>query len=112
MDGCAPSRGCWRPRSRSSRRRPTYPPHRSRGDSDCTLTYLGTAAVPVHDIAPLPHGGLSYAAVLPVDLSAYTRACDEPVIGRIRAVLSWNVPPSTVDPDAKAYWGNRARAPA
>jgi hypothetical protein len=77
------------------------------GGSDCALTYLGTATVAVHDIPSIPAGGLSYAAVLPVDLSAFTKSCDEPVIGRIRAVLSWNTPPSTTDPQAVPFWGNR-----
>jgi hypothetical protein len=77
------------------------------GNPDCALTYLGTATVPVHDIASIPPGGLTYAVVLPVDLSAFAAPCDQPVIGRVRAVLSWNVPPSTTDPDAMPYWGNR-----
>lgn len=77
------------------------------GGSDCALTYLGTAKVKVHDIPSIPAGGLSYAAVLPVDLSAFTKSCDQPVIGRIRAVLSWNTAPSTTDPDALPFWGNR-----
>jgi hypothetical protein len=73
----------------------------------CQLVHLGTVAVNVHDINPLPDGGLCYAAVLPVDLSQVRRNCEQPVIGRVRAVLSWNVPPSTVDPDALTTWGNR-----
>jgi hypothetical protein len=77
------------------------------GSKGCTLSYLGTAAVQVHDIASIPAGGLTYAVVLPVDLSAFERPCDQPLIGRVRAVLSWNTPPSTVDPNALTYWGNR-----
>ena len=34
-------------------------------------------------------------------------SCDTPVIGRVRAVLSWGTPPSTTDPDAVPHWGNR-----
>ncbi len=70
-------------------------------------SYVGTAAVPVHDIDPLPKGGLCYAAVLPVDLTEHRRPCSEPRIVRIRAVLSWNVAPSTTDPDALTTWGDR-----
>ena len=77
------------------------------GNPGCSLTYLGTASVPVHDIASIPPDGLTYAVVLPVDLSAFEAPCDTPVIGRVRAVLSWNVPPSTTDPNAVPYWGNR-----
>ena len=35
---------------------------------------------------------LSNAAVLAVDLGKYRRGCDSPVIGRVRAVLSWGDP--------------------
>jgi hypothetical protein len=62
--------------------------------------------VAVHDISPLPEGGLCYAAILPVDLTHQRRSCKEPKELRIRAVLSWNVPPSTSDPDAEPVWGN------
>jgi hypothetical protein len=77
---------------------------------DCSLTYLGTAPVSVHDIGSIPAGGLNYAAVLPVDLSGVQRSCDEPFLMRVRAVLSWAVPPSTTDPDAVPYWGNVVNA--
>ena len=42
-----------------------------------------------------------------MDLGQFRRECDHPVIGRVRAVLSWGTPPSTTDPDALPYWGNR-----
>src|SRR5262249_49846085 len=35
------------------------------------------------------------------------RSCKKPKIGRVRAVLSWAVPPSPSHPDALQYWGNR-----
>ena len=76
-------------------------------DDDCTWTYLGTATVNVHDIASIPAEGLAYSAVLPVDLKAIRRRCEEPRIARVRAVLSWAVAPSTTDPDALTTWGNR-----
>jgi hypothetical protein len=75
--------------------------------TDCRFTYLGTAAVRAHDYSKLPDGGLCYAAPLAVDLGPLRRNCDTPVIGRVRAVLSWGTPPSTTDPDAIPYWGNR-----
>ncbi len=74
---------------------------------DCRYTYLGTAQVSSHDFITMPAGGLSYAAVLPVDLGTYRRLCEEPGLHRLRAVLSWNTPPSTIDPDAVPHWGNR-----
>ncbi|MCV2394772.1 hypothetical protein OEB99_10675 [Actinotalea sp. M2MS4P-6] len=76
-------------------------------DDDCRYRYLGTVKVSAHDFITMPAGGLSYAAVLPVDLDAYRRLCEEPGLHRVRAVLSWNSPPSTTDPDAVPHWGNR-----
>jgi hypothetical protein len=79
-------------------------------DNQCEWTYLGTAAVNVHDISQIPKEGLCYSAILPVDLTCRRRPCDKPKIGRVRAVLSWAVPPSTVDPDKLNYYGNRLDA--
>src|SRR5262249_17582493 len=75
-------------------------------DNTCDYTYLGTVPVRVHDIGAIPPDGLCYNAVLPVNLNAHRQGCDKPKIGRVRAVLSWGVPPSTTDPDALQYWGN------
>lgn len=80
-------------------------------DDDCDWTYLGTVRTKAYDFgSDLPGGGLCYAAVLPVDLSKVRKPCSSPVIGRVRAVLSWNAAPSTTDPDAVPYWGNRLDA--
>lgn len=76
-------------------------------DDTCTWSYLGTAQVDVHDISKIPADGLRYSAILPVDLTHHRRSCEAPKIGRVRAVLSWAVPPSTTDPDDLRYWGNR-----
>jgi hypothetical protein len=80
------------------------------GDFDDTSTYktyLGTAAVQVHDIATIPKDGLYYSVLLPTNLAPYLEACSTPNVVRLRAVLSWSVPPSTTDPNALDYWGNR-----
>jgi hypothetical protein len=69
--------------------------------------YLGTAEVDVHDIYNIPPEGLYYGVFLPVNLSNRVKPCTEPNIIRIRTVLSWAVNPSTIDPDALNYWGNR-----
>lgn len=79
-------------------------------DNTCEWTYVGTASIDVHDIASIPPDGLHYWVGLPVNLGQYRRPCKEPKIGRIRAVLSWNAPPSTVDPEIVPYWGNRLDA--
>jgi len=76
-------------------------------DDTCEWQYLGTAEVKVHDIAQIPSDGLAYSVILPVDLDAERRPCSKPKVGRVRAVLSWNSPPSTTDPDDVPYWGNR-----
>jgi hypothetical protein len=76
-------------------------------DNTCKWSYVGTAAVAVHDIPTIPSGGLSYSAVLPVDLSKHRRDCHRPKVLRVRAVLSWGTPPSTTNPEAVPHWGNR-----
>jgi hypothetical protein len=76
-------------------------------DNKCVWSYLGTVKVNVHDIKTIPKDGLCYSAILPVDLTYHRQNCDKPKIGRVRAVLSWAIPPSTVDPNALNYWGNR-----
>jgi hypothetical protein len=69
--------------------------------------YLGTAQVEVHDLKSIPDQGLYYGVFLPVNLSDRIRNCKNPNIVRIRAVLSWAVPPSTTDPEQLHTWGNR-----
>ena len=75
-------------------------------DDNCEWTYVGTAKVNLHDL-PVPPEGLCYCATLPVDLNELRRQCKEPKVVRIRAVLSWAVPPSTTDPEELKYYGNR-----
>jgi hypothetical protein len=75
-------------------------------DDTCKYTYLGTVPVNVHDIATIPADGLCFNAVLPVDVNSHRAPCDKPKIARVRAVLSWSVPPSTTDPNALKTWGN------
>ena len=76
----------------------------------CDWKYAGTVSFKVHDFVPMPGGGLHYAAILPVDLSAVRRPCEQPKIGRVRAVLSWSTPPSTTNPNELNHWGNRVDA--
>jgi hypothetical protein len=76
-------------------------------DNTCKWTYVGTAQVPVHDIATIPPDGLHYSAIIPVDLTKHRSSCELPKVARVRAVLSWNIAPSTTNPDALTYWGNR-----
>lgn len=79
-------------------------------DNTCQWTYLSTVKVNVHDIKSIPKAGLCYSAILPVDLTKVRQSCKKPKIARVRAVLSWNVLPSTTDPDALNFYGNRLDA--
>src|SRR5260370_15060099 len=72
--------------------------------------YIGTASVGVHDISTIPAGGLYYSVLLPAAVGDHLQACSAPNVINLRAVLSWAVPPSTVDPDAVPFWGNRLAA--
>ena len=76
-------------------------------DNTCEWTYQGTVAVNVHDFATIPKDGLCYTAIQPVDLTYHRRPCGKPKIGRVRAVLSWAIPPSKTNPNLLNYWGNR-----
>lgn len=69
--------------------------------------YLGTASIEVHDIDKFPEEGLYYSVMLQANFTDRLKTCKEPNTIRLRAVLSWAVPPSTTDPNDLNYWGNR-----
>jgi hypothetical protein len=69
--------------------------------------YEGTVSAPVHDFSQLPPAGLEYSISLPCDLLSRAQRCGEAAkTVKVRAVLSWNTPPSTTDPNAPVVWGN------
>jgi len=69
--------------------------------------YVGTTSVGVHDFSAIPAGGLEYNVFLPVDLLSHAQPCSAgPQTATVRAVLSWNTPPSTTNPYAPVVWGN------
>lgn len=73
--------------------------------------YEGTAEVAVYDFGWLPPAGLEYTVSLPVDLLSHLRPCCESAkTVKVRAVLSWNTPPSTRDPNAPVVWGHRVES--
>jgi hypothetical protein len=74
-------------------------------DADCVWRYAGTSFVNAYDI-PMPSDGLAYSVVLPFDFAKYRNPCGKPTVLKVRAVLSWNVPPSTTNPKVIPYWGN------
>jgi len=69
--------------------------------------YEGTASVAVYDFGWLPHAGLEFNVTLPDDLLSRMQTRGEGTgTVKVRAVLSWNTPPSTTDPNAPIVWGN------
>ena len=69
--------------------------------------YEGTTSVTVHDFSSLPAAGLEYKVFLPVNVLAHARSGSKGAkTVKVRAVLSWNTPPSTNDPCAPVVWGN------
>jgi hypothetical protein len=68
--------------------------------------WAGTTSVGVHDINSIPKQGLNYAVYLPVNLAPHRKPCGEgPVTARVRAILSWNTPPTHAN--YVPTWGNR-----
>lgn len=77
-------------------------------DNGTFETCLGTTSVNVYDIAKIPKEGLEYAVFLPVNLNEHRRPCEKgPRVVRIRAILSWQVPPPCNNPNFIPVWGNR-----
>src|ERR671920_185367 len=62
--------------------------------------------VEVHDVAHTEP--LDYAVQLPTTkILEHLKKCAHSNVITIRAVLSWNTQPSTIDPDDLNTWGNR-----
>ncbi|HEY1983962.1 MAG TPA: hypothetical protein VGG85_01050 [Terracidiphilus sp.] len=73
--------------------------------------YAGTTSVVVHDYSITAPTRLEYNVFLPIDLLSHAKPCyDGPQTARVRAVLSWNTPPSTTNPYAHVVWGNAREA--
>ena len=76
-------------------------------DSGLGFEYEGTASVVVHDYSSLPATGRVYHVFLPVNLHSHAQPGSEGAkTVKVRAVLSWNIPPSTTNPSAPVVWGN------
>lgn len=70
--------------------------------------WAGTPSVNVYDVSTIPKEGLSYAVYQPVDLNSHRKPCgDGPLTATVRAILSWDIPPPSYDPDYVPVWGNR-----
>lgn len=81
------------------------------GDIDGNGTFetcLGTASVKVHDFADIPAEGLEYSVFIKAELLKYRQPCAKgSKLVRIRAILSWQVPPPCTNPNYVPVWGNR-----
>jgi hypothetical protein len=74
---------------------------------------LGTASFKAHDISDAPPGPqhpVNYMVYLKLNDKQHRRLCSQPVLPKIRAVLSWNVPSSPVNPHAPVGFGNAIEA--
>ncbi len=71
------------------------------------LEYVSTTSVGVHDFSSIPAGGLRFNVFLPVNLLAHAKPCSSGAqTVKVHAVLSWDTPPSTTNPNAPVVWGN------
>lgn len=75
-------------------------------NNPCKWEYLNTAELTVHDIK-MKGKELCYSVSLPLDATFHRKLCANPNVVQVRSVLSWNVPPSTTDPNHLEYYGNR-----
>ncbi len=69
--------------------------------------YMGTSSADVHDIPTIPTNGLWYDVALNVNLDAHRKVWCQTGEAKVRAILSWNTPPTPNDPDYHARWGDR-----
>lgn len=73
--------------------------------------HMGTTSVVVHDVSPMPGGGLCYHVELPVNLTQYQKTkCTETYFAKVKAILSWNMYPPDNQPDWVAPWGDWEQA--
>ena len=70
----------------------------------CNWTYLGELTINVYNIPNIPPDGVAYSAALPVDLRNVSHFCNTTQISRLRAALSWDIPPP--EPPKTAARGN------
>ncbi len=75
-------------------------------DDQCSWQYINTVKLSVHDIK-MKGDHLCYSVTLPLDPTFHRKLCNHPNVIRVRAVLSWNVAPSTTNPNKLEYYGNR-----
>lgn len=73
--------------------------------------YMGTGAVPVHDLASVPKEGIQYAVNIKPNLAPWRIPCQFGArVARLRAILSWETAPPANNPNYVPVWGNRQEA--
>ena len=72
-------------------------------ENSCDWKHAGTSFVEVHDLNSIPSNGLSYAVTLPYNFSKLKKKCTDPQVLKVRAVLSWNTPPTSMN---CSHYGN------
>ncbi|MCY7409640.1 MAG: hypothetical protein LH473_05150 [Chitinophagales bacterium] len=78
-------------------------------NDECSWQYLNTVTLNAHDIT-MKGDHLCYSVALPLDATFHRKLCASPNVVRVRSVLSWNVAPSTTDPNKLEFYGNRVDA--
>jgi hypothetical protein len=78
-------------------------------NSPCQWEYINTMQLNVHDIK-MNGDHLCYSLSMPLNTNLHRKLCTSPNVVQVRGVLSWNVPPSTTDPNKLEYYGNRVDA--
>jgi hypothetical protein len=78
-------------------------------NSPCQWEYLNTMQLNVHDIK-MKGDHLCYSVSMPLDAHFHRKLCANPNVIQVRGVLSWNIPPSTTDPNKLEFYGNRVDA--
>ncbi len=68
--------------------------------------YMGTSSVNVHDMPGASKTDLWYDVALHVDLDKYRKEWCAVGKAKVKAILSWNVPPTPNDPNYVAYYGD------
>jgi hypothetical protein len=76
------------------------------GNDQCAWEYINTVQLNTHDIK-MVGSGLYYSVSLPIDTTFHKKLCTSPNVVRVRGVLSWDIAPSTTDPNKLEYYGNR-----
>ncbi|MBN2737548.1 MAG: hypothetical protein JXR70_11245 [Spirochaetales bacterium] len=73
----------------------------------CRWQYAGSASFKAHDIPSIPAQGLNYAVRIPANLYSFKKSCANPVVLKLRGVLSWGSAPPNNNPNYLPVWGNR-----